>query len=146
MPLAFPVIESFPRAALWTEWTYEPAHNPTAGLVGLLYQLGVDHPWVAQGAAYRWKKLEEGGLPADAHTLSEVLIFLEHGPERDRADDCAAGLAGQLATIRCSAWTLTHRATGFRRLTWRPWPAQGGALRTLTSCGRLSAKAQVIRH
>jgi hypothetical protein len=35
VPLAFDVIESFPRAAHWTEWTYEPGLNPTAGLVGL---------------------------------------------------------------------------------------------------------------
>src|SRR5215467_9687026 len=40
VPLAFPVIEDFPRATHWSEWTYQPGLNPTAGLVGLLYQLG----------------------------------------------------------------------------------------------------------
>jgi hypothetical protein len=99
VPAAFPVIESFPRAEHWTEWTYEPGLNPTAGLVGLLYQLGIDHPWRAQGTRYCWEKLEGGGGVADAHTLSEVLVFLEHVPERDRADGHAAALAGQLATI-----------------------------------------------
>jgi hypothetical protein len=99
VPPAFPVIESFPRAAHWTEWTYEPGLNPTAGLVGLLYKLGIDHPWMAQGASYCWEKLEAGSLPGDAHALSEVLVFLEHAPERDRADDHAAALAGHLAAI-----------------------------------------------
>lgn len=31
VPLAFPVIESFPRAAHWTAWTYEPALNRPRG-------------------------------------------------------------------------------------------------------------------
>jgi hypothetical protein len=99
VPPAFPVIESFPRAAHWAEWTYEPGLNPTAGLVGLLYQLGVDHPWRAAGAAYCWQQLESGGLPGDAHTLKEVLVFLDHVPDRHRADQHAAALAPHLADI-----------------------------------------------
>ena len=46
VPPAFPVIEGYPRAAHWTAWTYEPGLNPTAGLVGLLRQLGAKHPWI----------------------------------------------------------------------------------------------------
>ncbi len=99
VPPAFGVIESFPRAAHWTEWTYEPGLNPTAGLVGLLYKLGVDHPWRAEGAAYCWQKLDSGELPGDAHALSETFLFLEHVPDRDRADKHAAVLAANLADI-----------------------------------------------
>ncbi len=99
VPPAFPVIESFPRAAHWTDWTYVPALNPTAGLVGLLYQLGVDHPWRAQGARYCWQQLETGGVPGDAHTLSEVMGFLAHVPERDRAEEHARSLAEHFAEI-----------------------------------------------
>jgi hypothetical protein len=99
VPPAFPIIESFPRAAHWTEWTYEPGLNPTAGLVGLLYQLGVDHPWLSAGAAYCWRQLESGGLPGDAHALKEALVFLEHVPDRHRADQHAAALTSDLASI-----------------------------------------------
>jgi len=99
VPPAFPVIESFPRAAHWTEWTYQPGLNPTAGLVGLLYQLGIDHPWRSAGATYCWEQLESGGLPGDAHALKEVLVFLEHAPDRRRADQQAAALAANLANI-----------------------------------------------
>jgi hypothetical protein len=99
VPLAFPVIESYPRAAHWTEWTYQPGLNPTAGLVGLLYQLGVDHPWRSAGAAYCWQQLDSGGLPGDAHALKEILVFLEHVPDRDRAGRHAAALAPHLAGI-----------------------------------------------
>ncbi len=99
VPLAFPVIESAPRAAHWSDWTYRPGLNPTAGLVGRLYQLGVDHPWRARATAYCWAALESGGLPADAHELSEVLLFLAHTPERDRAAAYVDGLAGHLSAV-----------------------------------------------
>ena len=99
VPPALPVIASFPRAAHWTEWTYQPGLNPTAGLVGLLYQLGIDHPWRSAGAAYCWRQLESGGLPGDAHALKEVLVFLEHVPDQDRAGQHAAALAPGLASI-----------------------------------------------
>jgi hypothetical protein len=99
VPPAFPVIESFPRAAHWTEWTYQPGLNPTAGLVGLLYQLGIDHPWRSAGAAYCWQQIESGGLPGDAHALKEVLVFLEQAPDRRRAGEHASALAANLAAI-----------------------------------------------
>lgn len=189
VPPAFPVIESFPRAAHWTEWTYEPGLNPTAGLVGLLYQLGVDHPWRAAGAAYCWQQLEAGGLPGDAHALKEILVFLEHVPDRQRAGQHAAQLALDLASIplfhldpdtpgyglspldvaplATSRWRQLftdtqidahldrlqkdQQADGGWPITWEP-PSQAavsewrgivtlGALRTLTSYGRLTAGA-----
>jgi hypothetical protein len=67
--------------------------------VGLLYQLGVDHPWREAGAAYCWGKLESGELPGDAHALSETMIFLDQVPDRERADRIAAALAANLAGI-----------------------------------------------
>ena len=91
--LASPVIESYPRAAHWSEWTYAPALNPTAGLAGLLHQLGADHPWRTQATAWCWQQLDADAPVADAHTLSEVLIFLARVPDRDRADEHAARLA-----------------------------------------------------
>jgi hypothetical protein len=99
VPLASPLIESFPRARHWTEWTYEPGLNPTAGLVGLLYQLGIEHPWREQAARYCWERLEADGLPDSAHTLAEALVFLENVPDTDRADRCAEGIAGHLDEV-----------------------------------------------
>jgi hypothetical protein len=97
VPLASPVIGSYPRAAHWTEWTFKPGLNPTAGLVGLLYKLGVDHPFVTNGALYCWEALSSDELPGDAHTLSEVLVFLDNTPERERADEIV-GAVGEALT------------------------------------------------
>lgn len=99
VPAASPVIERYPRAAHWTEWAYQPALNPTAGLVGLLYQLGYPHPWRDAAAAWCWGQLEAGHGLEDAHTLWEVLIFLEHVPEQARADEHGERLARGLGTV-----------------------------------------------
>lgn len=122
-------VKSFPRAAHWTEWTYEPAVNPTAGLVGLLYQLGVDHPWRAEGAAYCWQKLDSGELPGDAHALSETLIFLEHVPDRDRADKHVAALAATLPDL--PMFQLDPHATGYRLSPLHLAPEPGSRWREL---------------
>jgi hypothetical protein len=99
VPLAFPVIEAFPRAAHWTDWTYQPGLNPTAGLVGLLYQLDFDHPWRAEATQFCWAALEKGDLPDGVHTLAEVLVFLAYVPDRERAQMYAADVLAQLATV-----------------------------------------------
>ena len=99
VPLAFPVIESFPRAVHWSDWTYRPGLNPTAGLAGLLHQVGVNHPWLAEATDYCWRQLESGAPIQDAHELSEVFVFLEHVPDRERADKHRAVLADTLAEV-----------------------------------------------
>lgn len=189
VPPAFPVIESFPRAAHWTEWTYQPAMNPTAGLVGLLYQLGVEHPWRAAGEAYCWRQLESGDLPDEVHAVREVLVFLEQVPDTERAGKYAAAIAATLPTLpmfqldpadegygltpldyaplATSRWRSLFRpedidahldalqraqqADGGWPISWEPPPGAAasewrgiatlGALRTLTSYGRLTPSA-----
>jgi hypothetical protein len=83
--LSFPVMEPYPRAEHWSEWTYVPGFNPTAGLAGLLHRMGVEHPWRDRATAWCWSALAEGGFSEDVHAMSEVLVFLEHVPDRDRA-------------------------------------------------------------
>ncbi len=98
VPLAFPVIEAYPRAEHWTDWTYQPGLNPTAGLAGLLYRLGSDHPWLQAAADYCWKQIETEELPDEVHALREVLVFLEHVPDRPRADAAAVRVRDRLAS------------------------------------------------
>jgi len=75
--LASPAINGYPRAEHMSEWTYEPGLNPTAGLVGRLYQLGVEHPWRDAAAAWCTAALADG-FPEDAHAMHESMEFLEH--------------------------------------------------------------------
>jgi hypothetical protein len=94
--LAAPAIEGCPRAEHLTEWTYVPGLNPTAGLAGLLYALDFEHPFREAATRYCWQALENEPLPEDAHALSEVLVFLAHVGDRDRADKQATAVVEHL--------------------------------------------------
>lgn len=96
---ALPVMESFPRADHWMEWAYQPALNPTAGLVGLLYALEISHPWRDAATEWCWDEITRIGVPDDPHTLLEILTFLAHVPDAARADEVANHLADNFASV-----------------------------------------------
>lgn len=75
--LCAPAVEGYPRAEHITEWTYAPGLNPTAGLVGLLHELGVEHPWREQAGAWCASELANG-LPEDAHAMLVSMGYLQH--------------------------------------------------------------------
>ncbi len=99
VPSAFPVIEQYPRAEHWSDWTYTPALNLMAGLAGRLHRIGVSHPWLERATDWTWAKLESG-FDEDAHALGEVLVFLAHVPDRDRAEEIGTRVGAWLATAR----------------------------------------------
>jgi len=102
---SFPVIEAHPRAEHWSDWTYVPGLNPTAGLAGRLHRMGVTHPWLDRATGWCWDRLAErsgpGGFGEDAHALAEVMIFLAHVPDRARAEAVGAPVPEWLAK---AAW------------------------------------------
>lgn len=100
VPLAFPVMERYPRAEHWSDWTYTPGLNPTAGLAGRLHQLGVTHPWLDRATEWTWARLDSG-FDEDAHSLIEVLEFLAHVPDRGRAEAFGAHVGDWLTQ---AAW------------------------------------------
>jgi len=96
VPLSFPVMEAYPRAEHWSDWTYTPGLNPTAGLAGRLHRLGVSHPWLDRATDWCWARLA-AGFDEDAHALREVAVFLAHVPDRGRAQAVGASVGGWLA-------------------------------------------------
>ena len=109
VPLALPIMERYPRAEHWSDWTYTPGLNPTAGLAGRLHQLGITHPWLDRATDWTWERLESG-FNEDAHALIEVMVFLAHVPDRDRAQAVDAHVGDWLSN---AAW-------------YRPDPADPG--------------------
>jgi hypothetical protein len=93
--LATPAIEKYPRAVHWSDWTYVPGLNPTAGLTGLLHRMGVEHPWITRATEWCWTAIEDG-ISEDAHAVSEAFVFLEHVPDRERAEALAPAVADYL--------------------------------------------------
>lgn len=122
VPLAAPVIESYPRAEHWSAWTYQPGVNPTAGLVGLLYQLGVDHPWRKEATAWCWSTLETG-LPDDAHALGEALRFLEHVDDPDRAAPIADRVVAHMTGVSYLRLDPADPSYGVTPLDYAPHPS-----------------------
>jgi hypothetical protein len=109
--LASPVIEGYPRAEHWSEWTYQPGLNPTAGLCGRLHRLGFDHPWRDRATAYCWQTLTDGALPDEVHALAEALLFLQYAPDRERADKLAGAVFEQM--IAMDMFHLDPRTPGY---------------------------------
>jgi hypothetical protein len=122
VPLATPAIEAYPRAEHWSDWTYKPSLNPTAGLAGLLYRLGIDHPWRNAAAAWCWTALE-AGLPDDAHALGEVLLFLAHVPDQARAAVMAARIEPHLERVAYLRLDPLDPSYGMTPLHYAPHPA-----------------------
>lgn len=100
VPILLPTIDGFPRASHWVDTTYEPHVNPTASIAGYLHALGVRHPWVDDATAWTWAALEQEP-PAEAHALRCALLFLEHVPERARAERLAPVV---VEALRGSEW------------------------------------------
>jgi hypothetical protein len=86
VPVLLPSVEEYPRAAHWGDWAYPPGLNPTAGIAGLLYKHGIEHPWLDRATDFCWAELSRG-VPGDAHTMGEVLTFLAYVPDRQRAEE-----------------------------------------------------------
>lgn len=121
VPVAAPSIEAYPRAEHYTDWTYVPGLFPTAGLVGLLCKLSIDHPWVGRATRFCWDQLDEG-LPDDAHALREVCTFLAHVPDRARAEAFIPMLTDRLPKASYFLADPTAEGYGLTPLTFAPAP------------------------
>jgi hypothetical protein len=118
VPLAFPIMERYPRAEHWSDWTYTPGLNPTAGLAGRLHQLGSTHPWLDRATDWTWERLESG-FDEDAHSLIEVMVFLAHVPDRGRAQAVAPTWANGCPRPPGTGRIRRIPATGSPLSTWR---------------------------
>lgn len=122
VPLASVEIERYPRAPHWSDWTYRPDLNPTAGLAGLLHSFGVDHAWRATATAWCWSALE-AGLPGDAHALGEALVFLEHVDDAARAARVAARVPAHLDSLAYLRRDARDPSYGVTPLHYAPAPS-----------------------
>jgi hypothetical protein len=121
VPLASPVIEQYPRAVHWSEWTYRPDLNPTAGLAALLLRLDFEHPWRERAIAWCWAALE-AELPSDAHALGEALLFLEHVDDVRRAASIARRIESHLPRVAHLRLDPRDPSYGVTPLHYAPQP------------------------
>lgn len=95
VPFTLETVADAPRAPWWNADPNPPAAlNPTASIAGLLYGLGVAHPWLDAATDFVWEGLE-ALTESDPHTLLSVRFFLDGVPDRARAERMLERLTGE---------------------------------------------------
>jgi hypothetical protein len=97
VPFVLATVEDGPRAPWWTS-DGEAYPNPTAGIAGLLHKRGFDHPWAGPATEFCWNVLDKriGELGQDDSI--NMLVLLEHAPDRARAESAFAALGERILT------------------------------------------------
>jgi hypothetical protein len=120
VPSLLPSAAAYPRAAHWQDAT--PAGPvPTVGIAALLWKHEVQHPWRERVTSYCWSVVEEQ-LPDEAHALRECFAFLEHAPDRVRADAATPKLAAALSRARWFRAEADQEGYGLTPLHFAPTP------------------------
>jgi hypothetical protein len=81
-----PSVEGWPHAPWWVPDEGLPASLIFTGLIaGTLHAREVDHPWLDRATELMWRRIDdfEAGHP---YEVRGVLAFLQHAPDRDRAE------------------------------------------------------------
>jgi hypothetical protein len=110
VPFVLPSAAEHPRAPWWETQPDPPANLvPTAAIAGLLHKHRVAHPWLAGATDYSWRTIDAmaGTSP---YEVRAVLPFLDHVPDRDRAE-AAFSRVGAL-TLDQGLVALDPAATG----------------------------------
>jgi hypothetical protein len=110
VPFVLPSAAEHPRAPWWETQPDPPANLvPTAAIAGLLHKHRVAHPWLEGATDYSWRAIDAmaGTSP---YEVRAVLPFLDHVPDRDRAE-AAFSRVGAL-TLDQGLVALDPAATG----------------------------------
>lgn len=139
VPFVLPTVRDAPRAPWWNTETDDPpaSINPTASIAGLLHKHGVDHPWLDLATAFCWQQIEQHDIPNENDVLC-VLLFLEHVPDRERAERAFQHVSTQL--LQGQHVTFDPQASGyvFTPLAYAPSPH--------SMCRRLFDAATIATH
>ncbi|HEY1914212.1 MAG TPA: hypothetical protein VGH27_01435 [Streptosporangiaceae bacterium] len=88
-------IEGWPHAPWWVPTQGRPASLVSTGqIAGTLHARGVRHPWLDRATELMWARIDDL-TEAGPYDMFGVLRFLDHVPDRDRAQQ-AFGEVGQL--------------------------------------------------
>ncbi len=82
-----PTVEGWPCAPWWEAEEGRPASLLTTGrIAGTLHARRVDHPWLDGATDLLWRRIDDLDDPGP-YGFRGVLQFLQHVPDRDRAED-----------------------------------------------------------
>lgn len=123
VPFVLPTVRDAPRAPWWNTDLDEPpaSINPTASIAGLLHKYKIQHHWLDRATDYCWQQIEEIQI-SGGHDFLCIQLFLEHVPDRERAEHAFERTSAQL--IDGGYITYDPTATGyvFMPLKYAPFP------------------------
>ena len=122
VPYALPSVNAYPHADWWTVEDNPPASlNPTAAIAGLLLKHGIQHPWIETASKFCWREIAATDT-TEFHTLMPVITFLEHTPDRVRAEHELQRITARLT--QPGVIELDPHAEGYvqKPLDWAPTP------------------------
>ncbi len=96
VPFVLPMREEYPRAPWWNTDPDPPASiNPTAAIAGLLHKHRIGHQWLAGATEFCWRSIE-GEVERGGYDFATIFTFLEHVPDRARAEAAFERMGQQL--------------------------------------------------
>lgn len=96
VPFVLPSSRAYPHAPWWETPDDPPAALlPTAGLAAFLHKHGVQHPWLTRATDFCWRKIEVMD-ETSPYEMRMVFPFLDHVPDRDRAERAFAQVGPKL--------------------------------------------------
>jgi hypothetical protein len=111
-----------PRADHWNGgYATQPSLRATAGIVGRLHALGARHDWLSRATAWCFGQIE-GRPHYTGHGILNALAFLEHAPDRDRAQALWEHVRSRLFEADYVLLELPATTYGLSPLRFAPTP------------------------
>ncbi|HEX6469181.1 MAG TPA: hypothetical protein VF069_08805 [Streptosporangiaceae bacterium] len=130
-----------PHGPWWEPPPGQPAGSlvPTATLAGQLHHMGVDHPWLPPAIDFCWTRIEKLSETSSYEAVA-VLAFLDHMPERHRAEAAFDRLRGSFLANTA----LAPNATGEVHFPYDFAPHPGGFGRRVYDDATMDAHLDVL--
>jgi hypothetical protein len=121
VPIVLPSVAAYPLAEHWGDGVFPAGFAPAASIAGRCHELGIEHPWLARATEFCFAELEREPSD-DAHALREGLTFLEHAPDRERAERLFPRIVEALGTARWFRRDPASEEYGLTPLHFAPRP------------------------
>jgi hypothetical protein len=95
-----PTVEGWPHAPWWVPEAGRTASLISTGqIAGTLHARGFAHPWLDRATDLMWSRIESLGGEPGPYDMYGVVSFLDHVPDRARAERALQGVAPMLLKV-----------------------------------------------
>ena len=143
VPFVLPTVRDAPRADWWNTDTDDPpaSINPTASMAGLLHKYNVRHPWLERATDFCWQQIGHSQNPSGNDLLC-IILFLEHVPDRARAERVFDQISAQL--LEGGQITYDPQASGYVFMPLEYAPSPDSLCRRLFEDGTIQTHLEAL--